>query len=244
MQERVGTLAVALLCSLLGHGVLLFAMPLPPPVHIPRLAGAIEVSLRVGEVPVPASAPPSLPAEILDAPTKPLNVPKPTRTPVAPIPTPVQPVPTVAAVLNTEPVRTEGGHDEDSAAPMVAAQPVGESGAGGASRQGVATPASMDDALQDYRFAISSVAAKFKRYPALSRERGREGRVEVSLIWRPGMHTPQVELHASAGDALLNEQGLAMLRQAAMQTPLPEALRERAFSLILPVEFSLGDATR
>lgn len=249
MQERTRGLAVALLCSLLGHGALLFAMPLLlPPMQTPRLAGTMEVSLvrlHGGEAhaALPAAAPPTETPP--DMAPKPMPVPRthvpvPSRTPVisTPIPPPgtEQPL-SVAAVGVAEPAR-EGGSSASQAMVAAAAQPTGTAGA---SRQGAAIPEGMNDALQDYRFAISSAAGKFKRYPALSRARGREGRVEVRLSWHPGMRAPQVELHAGAGDRLLDEQGLAMLHQAAEQTLLPPVLRERAFSFVLPIEFSLKE---
>ncbi|MDR1889904.1 MAG: TonB family protein [Zoogloeaceae bacterium] len=243
MQERSG-LAVALACSLLGHGMLLFAMsPLRPPVQTPRPTGAIEASLRADAAP----ASPSLPAWSPEPPettAKLTTIPKPrvpaspgTRVISTPMPTPDQlPAPDAAIAVSTG---TEP--ENEPALPMVAAQSSGTGNVGGASGQGAAAAEGMDDALQDYFFAISSAAGKFKRYPALSRTRGREGRVEVRLSWHSGMREPRVELYRGAEDALLNEQGLSMLRQAAAQTPLPPALRERAFSLVLPVEFSLKD---
>ncbi|GHT93750.1 hypothetical protein AGMMS49545_13730 [Betaproteobacteria bacterium] len=247
MQERVCPLALALACSLLGHGVLLFAMPLlPPSVQTPRLAGSIEVSLRAVEAPVPASAPSSLPAKNLDTPGKLPGIPtpkppKPTRTPLASTPT-IQATPTPAPLAIPAAVNTESSEPEGNNAAPVAALQTSATGAGDASRQGTADLEGMDDALLDYKVAIMGAARKFKRYPALARARGHEGRVDVRLIWRPGMRVPQVALHSGAGDTLLNEQGISMLRQAAEQTPLPPALNTRAFSLDLSVEFNLQDA--
>jgi protein TonB len=250
MQERSG-LALALSCSLLGHAVLLFAMPLPPPLQTPRLSGAIEVRLRVGKT--FASTPAPFP-ENPTATAKPASVPQtpaPSRTAVAPsprattpAPAPLPPPAVPATMPNSNPVQENGDLDagEGAAQATVIAPLAAVDGAGGGSRQGEEAPEGMGDALQDYRFAISRAAARFKRYPALARARGREGRVDVRLVWRPGMRAPQVELQASAGDTLLDEQGLAMLRQAAAQTPLPDILRARAFSLLMPVEFSLKDA--
>jgi protein TonB len=247
-QKRMG-IALALLCSLLGHGVLLFAMPLLlPPMPTPQLAGTMEVSLRAGEAQEQMQkTPASLPETPIEAvpkpiPAPPVHAPAASRTPVISTPTPAPEPSHPAAMVNTEPVPEVGG--SPSPTTLAAAQPAGSAesvGVGGASQQGATSAEGMNDALQDYRFAIGSAARKFKRYPALSRERGREGRVEARLIWRPGMRVPQVELHSSAGDKLLDEQGLSMLRQAAEQTPLPPVLRERAFSLVLPIEFSLKD---
>ena len=244
MQKRLGTFAAALVCSLLGHGVLLFAMPLLlPPVQTPRLSGAMEVNLRMGAVLHPASAPMSLP----EPPEMTAKPPTPSRMPATPppvkklTPVPAPPVLSAAGVNPAPPEQRGDGQEIKNIPPMVAAE--ASAGADGASGQGAIAPApeGVGDALQDYKFALMGAAGRFKRYPALARARGHEGRVSLLLIWRPGMRAPQVTLQQSAGNGLLDEQGLSMLRQAAAQTPLPPMLFERAFSLPLSVEFSLKD---
>jgi protein TonB len=96
------------------------------------------------------------------------------------------------------------------------------------------------DALPAYLLAIGDHARKLRRYPERAMALGHEGQVKILLTWRPGMEAPQVALQQGSGSALLDRQGLDMLRQAAARTPMPETLRQRAFSLVLPVEFSLN----
>jgi protein TonB len=246
LWEERGGFPLALSVSLLAHGVLLFATPLPLPLQTPRSPGAIEVSLswRTAENPHARLEDEAVPPAPEPAPPKPQS--RQTRRMSPPTPTSAPTKRPTSAVAETPVLvaaKMENGQDEDTGAVSSAVAPASAPAAASGGTDGVAGAVEgMDDALLDYRIAIASTARKFKRYPTLSRERGREGRVEIRLTWRPGMRAPQVELHRSGGDTLLDEQGLDMLRRAVLQTPLPDILRERAFSFVQAVEFSLKDA--
>ncbi|EXI68744.1 MAG: hypothetical protein AW08_01056 [Candidatus Accumulibacter adjunctus] len=98
------------------------------------------------------------------------------------------------------------------------------------------------DDLRQYRIDLASASRRFKLYPALARERGWEGRVEVAVsvsAWQP---RPQFSLARSSGHATLDRQAVAMLEQASADTTLPAGLRGRDFRILLPVEFTLDDA--
>lgn len=94
--------------------------------------------------------------------------------------------------------------------------------------------------LRDYRVALAVAARRFKRYPPVAREAVWEGPTEVAVIvsqWRP---TAEVVLVRSSGRAVLDEEALSMLQQAAGATDLPDALRGKSFRVVLPVVFSLA----
>ena len=60
----------------------------------------------------------------------------------------------------------------------------------------------------------------------------------------PGLESPDGALRGSAEAtlrALLDEQALEMLGRAVAQTPLPESLRGRHFTVTLPIRFSLEE---
>ncbi len=95
------------------------------------------------------------------------------------------------------------------------------------------------DALRAYHFALAQQARQFRRYPPLARERGWEGRVRIGVYGTRGTGPPRLRLLEGSGHALLDEQALAMMREALLRTPLPEGLHGRSFELVLPVEFSL-----
>ena len=55
-------------------------------------------------------------------------------------------------------------------------------------------------------------------------------------------HRPQLSLLRSSGHALLDEQAVSMIEQAAAATALPDSLQGRDFRVLLPIDFSLEDA--
>jgi protein TonB len=106
------------------------------------------------------------------------------------------------------------------------------------SSAGVNAGVSADD-MRRYRLSLAISARRFKRYPALARERGWEGIVEVAIVIEPLLPAPQVNLSASSGIPLLDEQAMDTVAQAARNTLLPEGLKGRGFRVLLPVKFSL-----
>lgn len=134
--------------------------------------------------------------------------------------------------------------DPGPAAAPAASSPVPASAPGSTAAPGEASGAhngvSADD-VRRYRVSLASAARRFKRYPALAREQGWEGTVEVAIRVRSALPAPDVVLVRSSGRDLLDEQALQMMVQAARATPLPESLRGRDFEIPLPVKFSLEE---
>lgn len=87
--------------------------------------------------------------------------------------------------------------------------------------------------------ALGGEARRYKRYPRLARERGWQGVVEVTV--HLGAAGPGASLGRSSGFAALDDQAVDMISQAVRQTPVPEALRGRELSFVLPVQFSLDE---
>jgi protein TonB len=87
--------------------------------------------------------------------------------------------------------------------------------------------------------SLGIAARRFKRYPALARERGWEGRAEVALIFSVVLPLPEVVLTRSSGRTVLDEQAVEMMTQASRVTSLPEGLKGRDFRFSKAVEFSL-----
>ena len=97
------------------------------------------------------------------------------------------------------------------------------------------------DGLRQYRLALAKEARRYKRYPALARERNWEGVVAVTIsIPMPGAQ-PLVGLGKSSGHDILDRQALEMIGQAVLATSLPESLRGKAVSVSLPVRYSLDE---
>jgi protein TonB len=128
-------------------------------------------------------------------------------------------------------------------------EPVAESAAKGAPRQdSVASSTAVipsagildADALRNYRIALAAQARRFKRYPAQAMAAGWEGTVEVRLSLPPSGR-PSVELVRSAGQAVLDRAAIAMIDAAAVRVAVPSSLQGKAFTITLPVMFSLED---
>ncbi|MDR0736352.1 MAG: energy transducer TonB [Zoogloeaceae bacterium] len=237
-------LAQMLLFSVLAHVLLLSIVRLPPP-YLVRSGEELTVSLRA-EAPSFASASPSAPSAVPSASlaVEPEVTPPPLRR-LLDTPRPAAPPRPLAsperASAHVEAIAAPAGVSEEAAEATdagEASQVLSEGVGKGGDTNGQATEG-MADALPAYLIAIGDNARKLRRYPERARALGHEGRVDIRLIWRPGMSVPHVELQRGSGSALLDRQGLNMLRQAAIHTPMPEDLRQRAFSLVLPVEFSL-----
>lgn len=93
--------------------------------------------------------------------------------------------------------------------------------------------------LRQYRLALAGEARKHKRYPEAARRAGWHGTAEVRI--QVGAHARQAELVGSSGHAALDRAAVDMLRLAAARTELPEALRGRQFTVLLPVVFEVED---
>lgn len=131
-----------------------------------------------------------------------------------------------------------------------AAEPDAETGKPAAVREGghATTPQPVSEppsngldpnALRRYRVALASTARRFKIYPGLARERGWVGTADIQVSVFADGRMPQVQIVKSSGHAVLDNQARDMLVQAAQHTPLPDSLRGREFSEVLPVRFDL-----
>ena len=120
------------------------------------------------------------------------------------------------------------------------AQPESEGYQGGVKGSGANGQGGVgDDGVSEYRTRLAMGAKRFKRYPALARNRGWEGKIEVALEFQRDDSDPVISLKTSCGKSILDEQALEMIRQAVRVTDIPEPLKGQAFRLLFPVEFSL-----
>ncbi|HUJ87321.1 MAG TPA: energy transducer TonB [Burkholderiales bacterium] len=92
-----------------------------------------------------------------------------------------------------------------------------------------------------YRAALMAEAARYKRYPRFARDNGWEGRVGVRMAIGADGAIASLGVAHGSGYAILDRQALDMVRSAQPQTAIPEGLRGRAFSVDIPVLFSLRD---
>ena len=211
----------ALILSVLLHGVFLLNVAPTLPVRLETSATRINAMLS------PRVTVPPLAKALLK--------------PVAAIRQPALPAPEKVGIqarfvppLEAQAVPELNAHSDEAAHAASARPSAASSSASATGTQGV----SADD-LRQYRLSLAIAARRFKRYPALARERGWEGTVEVAISLIALLPTPQIGLASSSGRSVLDEQALEMLAQAARSTDLPESLKGRDLRLLLPVTFSL-----
>jgi len=236
----------ALLFSLLAHLLLLIEMaPLSKAAHeapagalraVPRASPntpAVEAASREPAA-SPRAAPPAAP---LRSPALPERLPAQAHSvsPPGELAVPQAAPASAAAGLRAEAPAATGEATGEKGLPASPALPEG----GGAPAPGAGVP---PDELREYRLALAVQARRFRRYPAVARERGQEGTVEVAISVKAGLPAPQVGVSASSGHAALDAQAQEMMRQAALAAPLPGGLRGRDFRLVVPVLFSLDEA--
>ncbi len=227
-------LLLALTVSVLVHAALLTPLLRVPPLRLVTARAPIEAVIKVPEpavqsasaVPVPAAAAAPVPTRVAQK-VRGAQLAVPQRLPDRPrlAARAASAEPRAAARPASEPAGSATATPAIAAAPM-AAGPAGVSA----------------DELRQYRVALAISARRFKRYPPLARERGWEGRVEVALNVSAWQHRPQLSLLRSSGHALLDEQAVSMIEQAAAATALPDSLQGRDFRVLLPIDFSLEDA--
>ncbi|HQC80817.1 MAG TPA: energy transducer TonB [Accumulibacter sp.] len=95
--------------------------------------------------------------------------------------------------------------------------------------------------LRHYRFALAVAARRFKRYSALAREHGWQGRVDIVVSAGFATPLPMLSLVKSSGQPALDEEALTMLERASAATEMPGNLKGKDFRFVLSMEFSLAN---
>ena len=100
-------------------------------------------------------------------------------------------------------------------------------------------PASDQEDVRSYRLQLAALAAGFKEYPTIARERGWEGVVGIQLRLLPDRPFPEVSLARSSGVHALDEAALGMIAKASRTVGIPRELRGRLLNVDLPVDYRL-----
>ena len=228
-ERRLRPLGLALLGSLVLHALILLCLP----VFRDSMQARVEpppLTARLAKPEPPKLAPPEPPH--LEPPPQ-LATPRPVARAPRPSPAPLAPA---TPLLSVEPAQ-----QAVESAPVVPAAPP----------QAVAPtarlespPASGPDpgSVARFRLELMDIARRYKRYPRIAQDNNWEGRVELRIAFAENGAMTALAVKKSAGRAVLDEEAQAMIRSAQPQAVLPPALRGRAFTLEIPVEFSLQDA--
>jgi len=94
------------------------------------------------------------------------------------------------------------------------------------------------EGLRGYRMALAVQSRRLWRYPDAASRSGAQGTAVLRVSVLPA-GAIGISLERSSGFDALDNAALTMMREASLATALPETLRGRRFSLLLPVVFSL-----
>lgn len=217
-------LGFAVLASLLLHALLL-VLPLQRELSALIPAEAEPLLARIQRMePTPTPAAPQAPDRDMRklAPQRPEPVlkPAPARAPVAPAPPPAAPA---------------------GPAPAPAPAPVARIDPGAVATDTPPVSAVEAGALERYRQAVMSAAARFKRYPRAAIDNGWEGEVVVLAAIGADGRLASLRVTRSSGHKVLDLQALQMFDNAGRLVPIPAELRGRACELEVRAIYKLRD---
>lgn len=224
----------ALAASLLAHALLAaqmtpFSFDREPPV-------TLEIVI---EQPKPEPPPPP-PPEAPKPEPKPEPKPQPKPLPKKPLPEPLplklpepEPAPQMEAPPPPPPEVIAAAPKPDEPPAFVAPPPPPEPPKLGP------TPDDINAARSQYGSLLAREFAKHKQYPGIARMRGWQGTTRVQLEIDADGNVTATSIHESSGHEALDKQALEMVKKASPLPLPPEALRNRQFTILVPVTFRL-----
>jgi len=208
--------------------------PRPPPPLQVRLALAPREAVSAQSISaMPAPQPASAPARPWQRVAMPAPSPQTVPVPTEPSPTPAPPTAAPPAggpapLTEAPPPQNDGLHEQIALARPQVPVAVTE------------TSRYPDPELvAGYTRTLSSDIARLKRYPALARMRGWQGKTVVSITIGPRGEVLDLKVAESSGFDVLDRQALEMVREAQPLPAAPPSLRGLALVVQLPVVFSL-----
>ena len=87
-------------------------------------------------------------------------------------------------------------------------------------------------------------ATRYKRYPRIAQDNNWEGRVELRITIGEDGAIASLILKKGSGRVVLDDEAQAMMRVAKSKVSIPPALRGRAFTLEIPVDFLLREGEK
>jgi len=227
-ERQLRRLRLALLGSLVLHALVLYMLPLLREASPARLAPPLLTAHLAKPKPPPE------PPRIEPTPPAP-PLPRPSARP-APRPAPA---PTPVLAMEPKPAASEPPAFVVPAPPATPAPPPAQPVATVAPAPAASGPD--PNAVARFRLELMEIARRYKRYPRIAQDNNWEGRVELRITFAESGAMSALAVKRSAGRAVLDEEAQAMIRSAQPQVTVPAALRGKAFTLEVPVEFSLKD---
>jgi protein TonB len=216
------SLALALLASLVLHLLVLYALPiLKESIRAP----ARPLSARLAKpAPEPARVEPPQQRPLQPSPpSRPAPVAKTAPRTAVPAPVAVAPVPSI------EPAQQVG--DPVPVLPAAPPAPAPAPAASGPDPGSVAR----------FRLELMEIARRYKRYPRVAQDNNWEGRVELRIAFAENGSISSLTVKKGTGRAALDDAAQGMIRSAQAQAVIPPALRGKAFTLEIAVDYFLKE---
>ena len=215
--------------SLVLHALLLFLLPVLR--EAKRQIPAAPLTARLAEPKRPDPVLPKVePIALRPSVSRPAPVAKPLPQPV--VATAVPPTP----VLSVEPSR-------QAPEPAYVAPSIPQAPTARVEAQPATQAASGPDpgTIARYRLELMDLARRYKRYPRVAQDNNWEGRVELRITIGEDGALSSISVKKGAGRAVLDDEAQAMIRTAKSKATIPPALRGKAFTLEISVDFFLKD---
>ena len=219
-------LRAAVLASLVLHALFLYFLPLlkeldKSRVALPPLTARLVQPKPVPEPPKAEPQPPAPSSPVVRPAAKP------------------QPQPSVTPVLSVEPQQQVTA--PALVVPAAPPQPAASAQAQPAPAVSASVSGPDPSSIARFRLEIMEAALRYERYPRIARDNGWEGRVELRILIAENGALASIIVRKSAGRAVLDDQALTMLRSAHPHVVVPPSLRGKAFTLDIPVDFSIKE---
>ncbi len=101
-----------------------------------------------------------------------------------------------------------------------------------------AEEATTEEAWDGYGQALYDAVSKYKNYPQIAVRRNWEGQAKARAKFVLGKLV-DIELIDSSGHQVLDNEAIAMIREAIMQMPVKGGLARKSFTVTVPVSFRL-----
>ena len=101
------------------------------------------------------------------------------------------------------------------------------------------SPEKITAATNDYSSLLAAAIAKYKQYPKIAQMRGWQGLIIIELQLNPQGGVIYSQIKKSSGYDVLDQEALEMIKRAAPFPQPPEALRNKNFTVLVPISFKL-----
>lgn len=101
------------------------------------------------------------------------------------------------------------------------------------------SPEKVTSSTNDYSSLLADAISKYKQYPKIAQMRGWQGLIIIELQLNPQGGVIYSQIKKSSGYDVLDQEALEMIKRASPFPQPPEALRNKNFTVLVPIAFKL-----